>query len=219
VNGATVHTFEDVRREVCAATRRALDAGEGAAVTLRLALPALGPAGLTPEEDVALPLARADLEAVHALGWSADHVLLPFDLARFTDRAGDPWHALAKGVAKTHSVVLLTYVTFLRLFQGTVPVDQLHGPVGITHIGSQVAAEGFIYLVFFLGLISANLAVINFLPLPIVDGGHMVFLLIEGVTRRPVSAGVQNAAIVAGLLLVGTVFVVVTFNDLVRLLG
>ena len=84
----------------------------------------------------------------------------------------------------THYVVMMTYVTFLRLFQGTVPVDQLHGPVGITHIGSQVAEQGFIYLIFFLGLISANLAVINFLPLPIVDGGHMVFLAIEWITRK-----------------------------------
>jgi regulator of sigma E protease len=219
VAGTPVSNFRELREALKSATAAALAKNEPASVALTLELPIKDLSGAPRTEEIALPLANADIASLHALGWDGTQPILCFELAQFLDQATGPLDALNKGVAKTHYVVMMTYVTFLRLFQGTVPVDQLHGPVGITHIGSQVAERGLIYLIFFLGLISANLAVINFLPLPIVDGGHMVFLFIEWVTRKPVSAAVQNTAIIAGLLLVGTVFVVVTFNDLVRLFG
>ncbi|MBL8747312.1 MAG: site-2 protease family protein [Phycisphaerae bacterium] len=215
VNGAAVANFRELRAALVRATAR----GEAPDVMLTLALPMNDASGAPVREQVSLSLTGEDVAGLHALGWDATQTMLCFDLAKFLDRAKTPWDALTKGVEKTHYVVMMTYVTFLRLFQGTVPVDQLHGPVGITHIGSQVAEQGFVYLIFFLGLISANLAVINFLPLPIVDGGHMVFLAIEGLTKKPVSAAVQNVSIIAGLLIVGTVFVVVTYHDLVRLFG
>lgn len=219
VNGEKVRTFRDVREAMKRATGGAMARGEGAAVELVIEPPARGGDADPGRETVSIQLSRTDVRALHSLGWDASAVMACFDVAQFKDAAGDPWHAVVKGVRRTHYVVMMTYVTFLRLFQGTVPVDQLHGPVGITHIGSLVAGRGLIYLIFFLGLISVNLAVINFLPLPIFDGGHMVFLAIEGITRRPVSAAVQNAATLAGLALILTVFVVVTYNDVVRLLG
>jgi len=116
-------------------------------------------------------------------------------------------------------VIVMTYVTLLRLFEGSVQVEHLRGPVGIAHLGTQVVDQGLIQLLFFLAVISANLAVINFLPLPIVDGGHAVFLISEWITGRPVSVAVQNVATLAGLLLIGAVFLVVTFNDIMRLVG
>lgn len=219
VAGTPVANFREVREAMKKTTADAAKRRESASIALTLDLPVKDESGAARVAEVLLTLTPDDVNELHALGWDATRVMLCFDLAQFTDRAADPWHAVVKGVQKTHYVVMMTYVTFLRLFEGTVPVDQLHGPVGITHIGSQVAERGFIYFVFFLGLISANLAVINFLPLPIVDGGHMVFLFIELITRRPVSAAVQNVAIIAGLLIVATVFVVVTFNDLARLFG
>lgn len=215
VAGLPVSNFRDVREAMKAASAEALASSSVAEIPLTLALPH----ARDEHETITLSLTPDEVVVLHALGWDASRQMACFDFATFLDRAATPWEAVGKGVRKTHQVVMMTYVTFLRLFQGSVPVDQLHGPVGITHIGSRVAEQGFVYLIFFLGLISANLAVINFLPLPIVDGGHMVFLAIEGLTRKPVSAAVQNAAIVVGLLLVGTIFIVVTFNDLVRLLG
>lgn len=215
VDGVEVKNFGDLRRALMGSA----DEAKGGAVTLDVVLPFKDAAGAAAREQMTVEVSAEGAAALGGLGWNADQVLFVFDFAKFVDRAETPAQAISKGVAKTHYVVMMTYLTFLRLFQGTVPVDQLHGPVGITHLGSRVAEQGFIYLVFFLGLISANLAVINFLPLPIVDGGHMVFLAIEGITRRPVSAAVQNLSIIAGLLIVGTVFLVVTYNDLVRLFG
>jgi len=73
-------------------------------------------------------------------------------------------------------------------------------------------------LLFFFAVISANLAVLNFLPIPIADGGMMVFLIIEWITGKPVSPVVQNAAALIGIVLLGSLFLLVTFNDLTRLL-
>ena len=66
-------------------------------------------------------------------------------------------------------------------------------------------------------MLSVNLAVINFLPLPIVDGGLFLFLVYEKIRGRPPSLGFQNATTIVGLVLIGTVFVVITYNDIVRL--
>jgi regulator of sigma E protease len=76
-----------------------------------------------------------------------------------------------------------------------------------------------IWLLFFLALISVNLAVINFLPLPIVDGGQFLFILFEQISGRPVPLAFQNAATLAGLVFIGCIFLFVTFNDVKNLLG
>lgn len=102
----------------------------------------------------------------------------------------------------------------MRLFQGTVKVEHLKGPVGIAHLGTLVASQGTLKLMFFLGLVSVNLAVVNFLPLPIVDGGQFIFILYEQIKGKPVPMGVQNAATLAGLALIGCMFLIVTFNDI-----
>ncbi len=89
--------------------------------------------------------------------------------------------------------------------------------MGIAHLGTIIADRGIIWLLFFMALISVNLAVINFLPLPIVDGGQFLFIVYEQVMGKPVSVGFQNAATLAGLVLIGSLFLIVTFNDVVTL--
>ena len=131
---------------------------------------------------------------------------------------GDPLRAVAMGFRETHKLVMLTYLTIDRLFRGTVGVEQLRGPVGIVHIGTRVADRGITYMIFFLAMISVNLAVLNFLPLPIADGGLMVFLLYEKFRGRPPSPSFQSAATLAGLALVGLLFAVTFYNDIMRLL-
>ena len=132
---------------------------------------------------------------------------------------GNPIVAVSMGFRQTWKMVVLTYLTIDRLIGGSVSVKQLHGPVGIVHIGTRVADRGFMYLVFFLAMISVNLAVLNFLPLPIVDGGLFLFLLYEKIFKRPPSIAFQNAATLVGLALIGTLFVVTFYNDMMRLAG
>lgn len=132
-------------------------------------------------------------------------------------QAQSPLEAIELGITKTQQFMLQTYITLARLFQGSVKAQHLRGPVGIIDEGQRIAKQGWPYLMFFLGLISVNLVVINFLPLPIVDGGLMVFLIIEKIKGSPVSAKIQSASVVVGLLMIATIFLVTLFYDVSRI--
>lgn len=131
--------------------------------------------------------------------------------------ADNPVAASVLGIKKAHQVMLQTYITLLRLFQRTVPASQMRGPLGIADAGTSFAKQGWPYLMFFLGLISVNLVVINFLPIPIVDGGLMVFLIIEKLKGSPVSVRIQTAATIVGLAMIGSVLLFTLFYDAKRL--
>ena len=123
------------------------------------------------------------------------------------------------GFAETHRQMLQVYLTFRGLFQGTVQVRDLKGPVGIAHVGTLIASKGWVWLLFFCALISVNLAVMNFLPLPIVDGGQLLLIIYEQIAGRPASVAFQNAAAIAGLVLFGSLFLFITFHDIRNLFG
>ncbi|HRQ74217.1 MAG TPA: site-2 protease family protein, partial [Phycisphaerales bacterium] len=218
VGGAPVADFTQLREALRAATRDAQLRGEPATVSLELELP-VERDGVPVVRTAEWTLAGADLAALHALSWRPPFDVAVFELESFLRRATGPVNAVTEGVRETHRMMMMTYLTIARLFQGTVKVEHLRGPVGIADLGTRIADRGIIWLIFFLGLISVNLAVINFLPLPIVDGGQFLMLVYEQVRGRPVPIPVQNAVTMAGLLLIGTVFLVVTFHDVARLFG
>ena len=160
---------------------------------------------------------QATAVALADSGWSPPYYTI-FKWLEEPVKADGPVEAMEIGVEKTGEFMFQTYLTLARLIQGDVPAKALRGPVGIAHIGTQIAYDkGWTYLLFFLGLISVNLVVINFLPIPIVDGGHMVFLIIEKLKGSPVSVKVQTTATLAGLVLIASLFLFVTYNDIVRL--
>lgn len=202
----------------------AADATAAPAVEVPIVLepPALASA---PAESLApisasLSLTPAQRTAITSLGWESPFFASPFELEHITLQAKGPVEAVALGLAETNRVMLTTYITFKRLiWDRTVKIEHLKGPVGIAHLGTLIAERGFIWLLFFLALISVNLAVVNFLPLPIVDGGQFLFILYEQFTGRPVPLGFQNAATLAGLVLIGAMFLIVTYNDVMNLLG
>lgn len=173
-------------------------------------------------QTASIELTLEQLESLATLNkrWpGGDDMSTLFAPVELIDKSDGPVAAIGRGVQESRRVMLQTYLTFLRLTQGTVKVEHLKGPVGIAHIGTQLADEGFIKVLFFMALISINLAVINFLPLPIVDGGQFLFLLYEGIRGKPIPIVVQNAVTLAGLALIGTMFLLVTFNDIKSLIG
>lgn len=122
------------------------------------------------------------------------------------------------GINQTYYVILQVYQTIKRMvYSRSVGVENISGPLGIVSIGGQIARLGLVDTLFFMALISANLAVVNFLPLPIVDGGLMVFLIIEKIKGSPVSLRVQVATQMIGLALIISCFLFVTYNDALRL--
>jgi regulator of sigma E protease len=130
-----------------------------------------------------------------------------------------PWIAAAWGVTETRDFVLQFYLTLHRMFTGSVSYKNMMGPVGIFNAGRQFAYKGNDWLIWFLAMISANLAVVNFLPIPIVDGGLFTFLILEKIQGKPLSAKTQSIAQVVGLAIILSVFLLVTYQDIARLLS
>jgi len=209
VAGQAVGDWGDVQRELQARA----EAGERS-IPLTIELAVVD----SPEMQATLTLDEPAAEALAAAYWSDPREIFLKTLD-VTVKGANMVEAAGIGIRKTHEFMLQTYVTLVRLFQGTVKMSHLRGPVGIVDEGTRIATRGFSYLLFFLGLISVNLAVINFLPIPIVDGGHIVFLAIEKIKGSPVSVKVQTWASIAGLALIGFVFLTTLWYDVGRLLG
>ncbi|WP_166823539.1 site-2 protease family protein [Thalassoroseus pseudoceratinae] len=122
--------------------------------------------------------------------------------------------AIGMGVDYTKNSAIDIYLTLRSLFSGDISPKELHGPVGIAEMGYTVAKQGINQLLLFLGFLSVNLAVVNFLPIPVLDGGHMVFLIWEGVTRSKPSERVLQTAQLLGFLFIVGLMLFVLYLDL-----
>ncbi|MFO0974318.1 MAG: RIP metalloprotease RseP [Phycisphaerae bacterium] len=132
-------------------------------------------------------------------------------------RVSNPFTALVEGVRRAYTETAKTYLSIKHIiFTREVGVENIRGPVGILRQGSQFAEAGFGDLLWFLGIISANLAVINFLPMPIVDGGLFIFLVLEKLRGEPVSIKTQVVTQLIGIALILSLFLFVTFQDIVN---
>ncbi|MHC4991498.1 MAG: M50 family metallopeptidase [Planctomycetota bacterium] len=215
VDDTPVADWPELRRALREHTQDAATFGRATSVELTVEAPTPG----RETERLTVPLDAYQVQALHELGWTS-----PLPSAYFqpiyTERnaGGNPLTAISMGLQETHKLILMTYLTIDRLFRGSVGVEQLRGPLGIVHMGSQIIDGGFTYVIFFLAMISVNLAVINFLPIPIVDGGLFLFLIYEKIKGRPPSIAFQNAATLVGIFLIGTVLLVVTWHDVMRLI-
>ncbi|PJG84961.1 sigma E protease regulator RseP [Conservatibacter flavescens] len=125
--------------------------------------------------------------------------------------------SLQKGVEKTFQLSWLTIKVIGKLFTGDLSLNNLSGPISIAKGAGMSSEIGLVYYLSFMALISVNLGIMNLFPLPVLDGGHLVFLAAEGVRGKPLSERVQEISyrIGAVLLLMLTVFAV--FNDFLRL--
>ena len=105
------------------------------------------------------------------------------------------------------------------MIMGRASVENISGPIGIAQYAKQSADAGMSHFLKFLGLISVSLGVLNLLPIPVLDGGHLLYYLIEGVIRRPVPERVEAMGQRIGLALILALTVLAIFNDLTRLVG
>jgi len=105
-----------------------------------------------------------------------------------------------------------------KLFSGRVSLKQLQGPVGISRAAGQAARKGPLAIISLMVLISVNLGILNLLPIPILDGGHIMLLGIEGLLRRDMSLAFKERFVQVGLVFLLVVFAIVMYNDVVRLL-
>jgi regulator of sigma E protease len=116
------------------------------------------------------------------------------------------------------TVIIGLYSLVQASIVGHADLSQLTGPVGIVGLVGQASAVGVAYLLGFVAMISVNLAVINLLPFPALDGGRILFVLIESIIRRPIKSVIANTVNTLGFVLLMFLMIVVTYHDIVKLL-
>jgi regulator of sigma E protease len=134
-----------------------------------------------------------------------------------------PHLALAQGAVAFKDLTIATAqglgAFFGQLFVGHADFSQVSGPIGIAGVGQDAVKAGFGQAAIIAALISINLALINLLPVPGLDGGRLLIIIIEAVIRRPVSARVTNVLMLAGFAAMVLLMIVVSFHDIARLVG
>ncbi len=128
-----------------------------------------------------------------------------------------PLDATAEAAKRTWEITELTLLTVVKLFQRVIPMDTVGGPIMIGQLTGQLAQESFAHLIPFTAVISVNLGILNLLPVPILDGGVILFLLAELILGKPLSRRKRELAQKVGLFILITLMVVVFYNDIARL--
>ncbi|MCL9782167.1 sigma E protease regulator RseP [Vibrio sp. S4M6] len=125
--------------------------------------------------------------------------------------------SVGKAIEKTGQVIALTASVLKKLIVGDIGLNNLSGPISIAKGAGTTAEHGLVYFLGFLALISVNLGIINLVPLPMLDGGHLLFFAIEAVIRRPVSEKVQEMGYRVGGAIIFSLMALAIFNDFTRL--
>jgi regulator of sigma E protease len=131
----------------------------------------------------------------------------------------NPFQAFSESIKKTYEITSLTFIVIVKMVQGTVSAKELGGPIMIYQMAGEQAKAGLANLIYFIALISINLAILNFLPIPVLDGGHIVFFTIEAIKGSPVSMRAREIAQQAGFFILFLLMVFVFYNDITRVLS
>ncbi|PIE56333.1 MAG: RIP metalloprotease RseP [Desulfobulbus propionicus] len=125
--------------------------------------------------------------------------------------------AVEAAVAETWELCTLTVLGIVKMLQRVIPASELGGPIRIAELAGQSLEAGWLNLVWFTGLLSVNLGILNLLPIPVLDGGHLVFLTLEGLRRKPLSEQAMLVFQKMGIALLATLMLFVFYNDIHRL--
>ena len=204
INGEKIDSFSDMQRIVSISAGETLsievDRG-GAPVTLKA----------TPQ----LKELKDNFGNVHRLGvLGISRSMSPGDVK--TEKAG-PLRAIVMGAQETWFVVDRTLAYIGGVFMGREAADQLGGPIRIAQVSGQVATAGFTALIHLTAVLSVSIGLLNLFPIPLLDGGHLLFYAIETIRGRPLSERAQEVGFRIGLAIVVMLMIFATFNDIVRL--
>ncbi len=174
-----------------------------------------------PSREVQLTLKEKDSTALKTVKvmpqpdptWPSPSIGLRMQALIHLEKADSIPHAFSMAVNYSRNTILNIYLTLRSLLTLRLSYKELHGPLGIAQAAYISAKTGLVPLVLFLGFLSLNLAVLNFLPIPVLDGGHMVFLLWEAVTRRRPSEQVMIGATYAGMAFLLGLMMLVLYLD------
>jgi regulator of sigma E protease len=128
----------------------------------------------------------------------------------------NPVQALVESCKQTYNIIELMVVILGKLITGEISTDTIGGPIMIAKMAGDQAKSGIENLIFFIAVISVNLAIINLLPIPVLDGGHLLFFVIEAIKGHPVSLKVREVAQQIGLFIIILLVILVFYNDIFR---
>ncbi|HEU5360518.1 MAG TPA: RIP metalloprotease RseP [Candidatus Deferrimicrobiaceae bacterium] len=131
----------------------------------------------------------------------------------------DPVAAIGRAAGETWRISYLTVLTVWKIVMRVIPSDTLGGPILIAQMAGDQAREGVSPFAYFLGLLSVNLGILNLLPIPILDGGHLLFFTIEALRRKPLSPQARMMAQQVGLAFILMLTALVFYNDIARLIA
>jgi len=202
IDGASVERFEDLQRLV--------PLGNGATMNLSILrgdqiIEIEATPRIVEEEDQFGDVQRRALLGVSSSGET-----------RILVRS-NPFLAMSQAVEQTYIVVESTFVAVGQIISGERGTEDLGGPIRIAKFSDQAAKSGLTNFVIFMAILSINLGIINLFPVPLLDGGHLLFYAIEGLRGRPLSDSVQEWGLRFGLVLVLSLMVFVTWNDILQL--
>ena len=132
-------------------------------------------------------------------------------------RSSTPLLSLYDGLGATWGWTELTAIGLYKMIVGDISSKNIGGPLTIANISGEAAAQGASSVVFLIAILSINLGVLNLLPIPILDGGHLLFFLIEAILRKPLGERQREVAQQAGLVLLVGVMIFAFWNDLERI--
>ena len=155
-----------------------------------------------------------EVEKRYLIGISTQPIAIP--QADLVTKRLNPVKAAVESIERTYSVCVLMVRSVVKMIDGSIPKENLGGPIMIAKMAGDQAKQGIDKLVQFIAFISINLAIINLLPIPVLDGGHLLFFSIEAIKRRPVSIKVREVAQQVGLFILIMLMILVFYNDITR---
>ncbi|WP_151835159.1 RIP metalloprotease RseP [Acinetobacter ursingii] len=129
----------------------------------------------------------------------------------------NPAQALVMAVDKTTQISGMILNSIVKMFRGLIGLENLSGPITIAKVAGQSAEMGWQTFISFMALMSVSLGILNLLPIPMLDGGHLVYYFIEAIRGKPVSEQIQMMGLKIGMVLLGGMMLLALFNDFMRL--
>jgi regulator of sigma E protease len=204
INGEKIESFSDMQRIV------SVSAGEPLAIEVER-----GNSQVTLRAVPQLKELKDNFGNAHRLGvLGISRSMAPGDIK--TEKVG-PVRAIVMGAQETWFVVDRTLSYISGVFSGREAADQLGGPIRIAQVSGQVATAGFAALFHLTAVLSVSIGLLNLFPIPLLDGGHLLFYLIETIRGRPLSERAQELGFRIGLAIVLMLMIFATFNDILRL--
>ncbi len=206
INGVSVETWDDMKELIHSSKGQPLEIS-----VLR---------GNTPLVLTLIPESKTEK---NAMGEKVETYMIGISTQRFTDldavftKKLNPFQAFGESVMKTYELSKLIIVGIAKMIQGVISPKELGGPIIIAKMAGDQAREGAENLIFFIAFLSINLAILNFLPIPVLDGGHLLFFSIEAIQGKPVSMKVREIAQQGGLIILIMLMIFAFYNDITRL--